>query len=92
VLKPGGRFICQTPYASRLSRTLEDPLLQTDSDRLFFYGEEVHLRLFGLDLEQRITGAGFAGHLLPHAKILPDIDPELLGVNEKEPFFDFVRA
>jgi SAM-dependent methyltransferase len=91
VLKPGGRAICQTPFARRLTNTLEDPLLQSADDRLFFYAQEDHLRLFGSDIEQLFRGAGFTGRLVPHVEILPDVDPELLGVNEKEPFFDFVR-
>jgi SAM-dependent methyltransferase len=91
VLKPGGRAICQTPFARRLTNTLEDPQLQSADDRLFFYGQEDHLRLFGSDIEQLFRGAGFTGRLVPHPEILPDVDPELLGVNEKEPFFDFVR-
>ena len=92
VLKRGGRFVCQTPFASRLSTTFHDPLLQSESDRLFFYGQEDHVRLFGLDIEQLIEGAGFVGRLVPHAEILSAVDPELLGVNEQEPFFDFVRG
>lgn len=91
VLKRGGRFVCQTPFASRLSKTFQDPLLQSESDRLFFYGQEDHVRLFGLDIERLIVGAGFAGRLVPHTEILSGVDPELLGVNEHEPFFDFVR-
>ena len=91
VLKPGGRFISQTPFARRLTRTLEDPLLQSTEDRLFFYGQEDHVRLFGLDIERLFHEAGFSGRLVPHAEILPDVDPEQLGLNEYEPFFDFVR-
>jgi SAM-dependent methyltransferase len=92
VLMPGGRFICQTPFASRLTNTFEDRLLQTESDRLFFYGQDDHVRLFGLDIEQLLVEAGFIGRLVPHEELLPEIEPELLGVNEKEPFFDFVRG
>ena len=92
VLKRGGRAICQTPFAARLSKTFEDPLLQSPDDRLFFYGQEDHVRLFGSDIEQYFLDAGFVGRLVPHAEILPDVDPEQLGVNEKEPFFDFVRG
>ena len=91
VLKRGGRTICQTPYARRLSTTFEDPLLQSASDRLFFYGQEDHVRLFGSDIGRYFAEAGFIGRLVPHDEILPDVDPEQLGVNEKEPFFDFVR-
>jgi hypothetical protein len=92
VLRSGGRFICQTPFARRLSKTLEDPLLQSEDDRIFFYAQHNHLRLFGIDIEQIIRQAGFVGSLRPHDTLLPDVDPEELGVNEFEPFFDFVRA
>jgi SAM-dependent methyltransferase len=92
VLRPGARAICQTPFATRLTKTLEEPLLQSTEDRLFFYGQEDHVRLFGLDLEDLIRQAGFVGRIVPHGEILPDADPELLGINEKEPFFDFVRG
>jgi hypothetical protein len=91
VLKRGGRAICQTPYASRLTKVFEDPLLQSTEDRLFFYGQEDHVRLFGSDIEQHFIAAGFKGRLVPHSEILPEVDPEQFGVNEREPFFDFVR-
>ncbi len=91
VLKVGGRFICQTPYSSKLSRTFEEPALQDTDDRLFFYGQNDHVRLFGTDIEARLHAAGFAGRLVPHDEILPQIDPVRWGVNEREPFFDFVR-
>jgi hypothetical protein len=29
---------------------------------------------------------------MPQHEVLPDVDPEYAGVNELEPFFDFVRA
>ena len=91
VLRQGGRLVCQTPFASRLTRTFEEPQLQSPSDRLFFYGQDDHLRLYGSDIEQMICDAGFVGRLRPHDEVLPGTDPEALGVNELEPFFDFVR-
>ena len=63
VLKPGGRFVCQTPYASKLLQTFEEPSLQSAADRLFFYGQDDHVRLFGRDIESRLRRAGFAGRL-----------------------------
>lgn len=91
VLKRGGRAICQTPYASRLTGTFEEPLLQAAEDRIYFYGQADHVRLFGLDIARRLCDGGLSGRLVPHDEILPDIDPVAYGVNEKEPFFDFVR-
>src|SRR5947209_1385845 len=92
VLKSGGRLICQTPYAAKMMKTLEEPLLQSAEDRLYLYGQNDHLRMFGLDIEQLILDAGFKGRLVPHDELLPDADPVRLGVNEREPFFDFTRA
>jgi len=90
VLQQGGRLICQTPYSERLSKTFEEPALQMSADRLFFYGQEDHVRLFGANILDHFTNAGFVSRLRPHAEVLPDIDPERYGVNEREPFFDVV--
>jgi len=92
VLKRGARAICQTPYSPRLTTTFEDPVLQSRDDRIFFYGQDDHVRLFGSDIERYFIDAGFIGRLVPHAEILPDADPEQFGINEREPFFDFVRG
>lgn len=91
VLRPGGRFICQTPYARRLTTTFEDPELQSEADRVFFYGQNDHVRRFGRDIGAIIRGSGFHGALRGHAEMLGEIDGAALGVNEREPFFDFVR-
>lgn len=91
VLVPGGRFICQTPFAARLTRTLDDPHWQGDDDRCYFFGQSDHVRLFGADLVTMLHDAGFEGGLRSHAALLPDVEPEAVGVNEHEPFFDFVR-
>lgn len=92
VIAPGGRLICQTPFAGLLHKTFEDPGIQSDGDRLFFYGQEDHLRMFGSDIESLVLEAGFVGGLRSHDSLLPDVDPEVYGVNEEEPFFDFVKA
>jgi SAM-dependent methyltransferase len=91
VLKPAGRAVCQTPYASRLSHMFEDPRLQSEEDRIYFYSQEDHVRLFGADIAAIFNKAGLRGRLVPHEELLPDIDPERYGINEIEPFFDFVR-
>ncbi|SEC60624.1 Methyltransferase domain-containing protein [Rhizobiales bacterium GAS191] len=92
ILKPGGRLICQTPYAERLSKTFEEPLLQSPEQRTFLYGQDDHLRAFGRDIVAIIAAAGFAGRLIPHEEIIQGVDPEMLGINEFEPFFDFVAV
>lgn len=92
VLKPGGKAILQTPYAAKLACTLQDPArIDTDAKRFEFYGQEDHIRLYGLDLFDRIRTAGFRLDLKKHAECLSDIDADRYGVNPKEPLFLCVK-
>lgn len=47
VLKPNGIAILQTPYSKILKNNFEDENINTDEQRLFFYGENDHFRIFG---------------------------------------------
>ena len=67
-------------------------MLQSPEQRTFLYGQDDHLRTFGRDIGEIIAAAGFAGRLIPHDEIIQGVDPEMLGVNELEPFFDFVAV
>lgn len=92
VLKPGGTAILQTPFASGLEKTLEDPEeINTDEKRTAFYGQEDHVRLYGRDLFGRIRAAGFQLELRKHGDCLPDIDASRYGVNREEPLFLCVK-
>lgn len=88
VLKPGGVAILQTPYAPELLYTRErDPGISTEAQRLEFYGQEDHIRLYGIDLLERIFGSGFDLQLKKHSVVLPEIDCAVAGVNYAEPLF-----
>jgi SAM-dependent methyltransferase len=88
VLRPGGDAILQTPYAPKLQQSREhDPAVATEADCLEFYGQEDHVRLYGVDLLDRIYEADFDLRLLKHAAVLPEVDCVRAGVNPKEPFF-----
>jgi len=92
VLKPGGKAVLQTPFASGLEKTLEDNQeINTDAKRLEFYGQEDHVRLYGRDLFDRIRAAGFQLELKKHNECLPDIEAARYGVNRDEPFFLCVK-
>lgn len=84
VLKPGGIAILQTPYSDLLHRTIEDPGINTDELRLFFYCQEDHVRLFGKDLFEKIQLVGFCVSVVSHYEILPDLDHAVYGVNPEE--------
>ena len=58
VLKPGGSAIISVPL--RLdSDTIEDPSVTDPEERLRLFGEEGHVRFYGIDLTDRLTDAGF---------------------------------
>ncbi len=88
VLKKGGSAVLQTPYAAALHSTREnDPSVTTEAERLKFYGQEDHVRLYGIDLFERIRNAGFILHLHEHSKLLAGVDCARAGVNAAEPLF-----
>lgn len=91
VLRPGGLAILQTPYSAMLSNTFEDEGIQSHSAREFAYGQDDHVRLFGSDIFSRFVKAGFISRVTSHESALADIDPDIYGVNPREPFFLFER-
>ena len=59
ILKPGGWAILQVPILSGLKKTLEAPEIDTPELRKKFYGQEDHLRVYGLDYIERLKEGGF---------------------------------
>ena len=90
VLAPGGTAILQTPYASGNSHTEEDPSVTSDPKlKLELYGQEDHVRLFGMDIFERIQSVGFEPRVVTHEKVLAQYDAQEHGVNICEPFMCF---
>lgn len=85
VLKPNGIAILQTPYSKVLKRNFEDENLNTDEQRLFFYGEKDHFRIFSEenffnDLQQ----AGFELDIKKNKDFFPKEFSFYYGVNLNE--------
>lgn len=60
VLKPGGWAIMQVPFFSPVgSVTYEDASIVDPKERESVYGQDDHVRLYGLDYPDRIRKAGF---------------------------------
>ena len=57
ILAPGGHLVLQVPIGG--DRTLEDPTINTDEERLAKFFQEDHVRLYGRDLARRVEAAGF---------------------------------
>jgi len=71
ILEPGGTLILQVPIGGET--TYENPTLQSDADRLVHFLQEDHVRLYGLDLKQRIETAGFACQVLSSDDLPKDL-------------------
>ncbi len=92
VLKPDGCAILQTPYAASLQHTWEDPGILSKQQRLFAYGQNDHVRLYGQDIFGRIAAAGLTPHIRQHTELLGEIDAYQQGVNPREPFMLFKKS
>ncbi len=85
ILKPGGFAILQAPFSSHLPSSLECRDLKDEHLRNFLFGQEDHVRLYGMDCFERMRNVGFNVELIDHSKNLALIDSAKYGVNSKEP-------
>ncbi len=60
VLKPNGWGILQVPMSYSLDKTFEDPRISSAEDRIKYYGQKDHVRIYGLDYIARLKKAGFS--------------------------------
>lgn len=58
VLKSDGKIILTAPYDNNLEKTFEDSSIVTPEDRLKYYGQEDHVRLYGRDINERFKKYG----------------------------------
>lgn len=86
VLKPGGWALIQVPI-SRDQNTFEDPSITdpAERERLFWWYE--HVRLYGLDIENRLSEAGFHVDVVFGNQIIKPEDYERMRINPDEPLF-----
>ncbi len=89
VVRSGGFAVLQTPYSQILQGTWEDRGIVDPAARLQAYGQEDHVRLFGIDIFDRFTRSGFVSSVCTHGQVLEQYDPVRHGVNPREPFFLF---
>ena len=85
VLKPGGIAILQTPYSRVLMNNFEDEGIDSEELRLFFHGQEDHLRTFGeIEFLKSLEEAGFNLAIKKHEDCFDPNDAYYYGVPMKE--------
>lgn len=59
VLKPGGWAMLQVPISHMLAETREDAAVRSAMERERLFGQDDHVRLYGLDYPERLESQGF---------------------------------
>jgi hypothetical protein len=92
VLKPNGIAILQTPYSKLLKKNFEDEGINTDELRLFFYGQEDHVRMFSeKQFIQGLNDAGFILEIIKHGDYFSNRDSMYYGVNKHEDLIKVIK-
>jgi len=78
VLKPGGWAILNVPITADV--TLEDPTVTSPEERLRLYGQDDHVRRYGMDYEERLREAGFRVDRYDSTDVLADAEIKRGGI------------
>ena len=75
VMKPGGWGIFQVPINTNSTETQEDKNITDPKEREKLYGQDDHLRLFGLDYGKKLAAAGFK---VTESNFINELSPDLV--------------
>lgn len=85
VLKPSGWAVLQVPVT--VETTVEDPTVTDPQERLRLFGQEDHVRRYGIDYPQRLEAAGFRVLAIPAERIAGEARVARLGLDGDEKIF-----
>jgi glycosyltransferase involved in cell wall biosynthesis/GT2 family glycosyltransferase len=91
VMKPGAWGIFQVPLKPDLIKTIEDPSVVSPHERLILYGNQDHVRYYGLDYRERLEAAGFDVRVDPFARSMSDADVQRYAVMPEENIYLCVK-
>lgn len=80
VLKNGGKVILQVPISYAIPNTIENPDAKSPEDRLKYFGQKNHVRIYGSDYKSRLEKVGFKVELFR----FPDKTADRYGLNREE--------
>ena len=81
ILKNDGVALIQVPIHKELSQvTYENPTIISKEDRIKYFGQFDHVRIYGLDIEKRLKNAGFSVSRLDLTETYSEKDAEYLGL------------
>jgi len=91
VMKPGGWGILQVPLKPGLEKTIEDSAITDPQERLHLYGNEDHVRYYGLDYKDRLEFAGFKVVVDCFSKQFSDILKNYYGLPQDEDIYVSIK-
>lgn len=87
VLKDGGTAILQVPISLKLTETLEDPEVVSESDRERVFGQSDHVRIYAQDYKDRLVNSGFSVKVIPYAHELGEELTKKYALNPREDLY-----
>lgn len=85
VVKPGGWAVLQVPISRQ--GTIEDPSLTDPAQREERFWQRDHVRLYGLDIEDRLSAAGFLVEIVYSRQLVDEPRRALMALPKNEPLF-----
>ncbi|MDT8321614.1 MAG: alginate lyase family protein [Xanthomonadales bacterium] len=76
IVRAGGEVYIQVPL--RGPTTYEDPAITTPEGRLEAFGQEDHVRLYGMDIRERLQAAGLEVELVYPTRDLPEAESKAI--------------
>jgi len=84
VLKKGGKVILQTPYSEEMFDSYEDESINYEKDRLAYFGQEDHVRIYGLGIFEKLKSSGFKLNIVYHNDLFIEEESYKYGLNPRE--------
>jgi SAM-dependent methyltransferase len=93
VLRPGGKAILQVPFFNPVPAvTLEDPSIRDKKERERLFGQDDHVRKYGLDYPQRIKRGGLTPFESQFVNQLSEIDRVRYGLVQGEIIYGGIKS
>ena len=87
VLKQGGVAIISVPMNVGQEKTYENPLANTDELRYKYFGQKDHVRIYGMDIKERMMKVGFRVDIVTPNESMSSADLEKYGLLKNVIFF-----
>jgi len=85
VLVAGGKSLIAVPINNHL--TDEDPSITDPVEREKRFGQRDHVRVYGLDIADRLSSVGFDVEMVSSSKFIVDNEFRKIGINDEEYIF-----